>query len=70
MTDKDETGELSFKVIRETINIYETKKFFFMLKLIVDKVTGTNKKDKSGIPIVRFASDVVLSTREKILLQN
>jgi hypothetical protein len=54
VTEKDEIRNLEFTPVKEVINIYETKKNLILLTSRVERVGLTNKKDKDGLPILRF----------------
>jgi hypothetical protein len=54
VTEEDEIRNLEFTPVKEVINIYETKKDLIILTTRVERVGLTNKKDKDGLPILRF----------------
>ncbi len=55
VTEKDEIRNLEFAPIKEVINIYETAKNLILLTSRVERVGLTNKKDREGLPILRFS---------------
>jgi hypothetical protein len=66
VTERDETEEMRFTTIREIINIYETKNSLFIIAPHITKIALTNKKDKkTNLPIIRYASDTMVSTVSK-----
>lgn len=73
-TDDDITKELNFELIRESINIYETKKSLILLHDEVTKIFITNKKDHTGSPILRFKNtisiEVIPKNPEKVNPEN
>ena len=54
VTEKDEVRNLRFTPTKEVINIYETSKNLILLTSRIERVGLTNKKDKDGVPILRF----------------
>ena len=54
VTEKDEIRNLEFTPAKEVINIYETAKNLILLTCRIERVGLTNKKDKDGLPILRF----------------
>ena len=68
ITDKDEIKELKFTTIKESINVYETEKVFIFICSKIGKVILTNKKDKTGNPILRFTHSFILNTVNKSTL--
>lgn len=63
----DQTNELKFKIIKELVNIYETKKSIIFVTSHVYKIFATTKKDKKGDPIIRFKAvhDIAVSKKSK-----
>lgn len=55
-TEKNQVKELKFKIIKEIVNIYETKKLLILAGLKVEKVFLTNKMDKKKSPLLRYQS--------------
>jgi len=65
VTQDDVVKELKFKIIKEPVNIYETEKSIILIISKTTKVYLTNKKDKTGNPIIRFTSTIAFTTMEK-----
>jgi|SRR5579864_7897017 len=66
VTDKDQTKELKFEVVKDGIvNIYETKKSLILVGIKVEKIFATNKKNKLNEPILQFTSLTALSSVTK-----
>jgi len=63
------TGELSFKTIKEIINVYETKKSIIIIAPVMEKILLTNKKDKNNDPILRYVLKRGISIIDKKMLQ-
>lgn len=63
----DQTNELKFKIIKELVNIYETKKSIILVTSHVYKIFATTKKDKKGDPILRFRAvhDIAISKKSE-----
>jgi hypothetical protein len=54
VTEKDQVGELKFTIVKEIVNIYETKNLMILAIPHMQKVFKTNKKDVDNNPILRF----------------
>ncbi|MCA9813256.1 MAG: hypothetical protein KC483_10425 [Nitrosarchaeum sp.] len=65
VTAEDEIDMLNFEPIKESINIYESDKFFIFLILEVSQIKSTNKKDRTETPIIRFESKVTMKIENK-----
>ncbi len=56
VSQEDEIRELQFSTKKEVMNIYETDKTIILAAPHVEKIFLTNKKVKSGSPILRYRS--------------
>src|SRR2546427_4583026 len=66
VTEKDQTKELKFEIIKDgVVNIYETKKSLILVGIKVEKIFATNKKNKLNEPILQFTSLAALSSVKK-----
>ena len=65
VTEKDEIRGLKFKIIKRPTCIYESETFLILCVTDVIKVSLTNKKDKSGNPILRFVSEQKIAVVDK-----
>ena len=65
VTDKDHVKELKFRAVDEVVNIYETQKALIFVLTFITNVYLTNKKDKSGNPILRYKYDKRISAIDK-----
>jgi len=54
VTDNDNVRELTFEVLKETINLYETDDSIIVLLPVMHNIHLTNKKDRNGDPILRY----------------
>ena len=52
--ESDQTHELKFKIIKEHVNVYETKRSIILVSSHIFKIFATTKKDDKGEPILRF----------------
>jgi hypothetical protein len=68
VTEKDQSRELKFRPIKEFVNIYETEGAILFLASKVQKVFLTNKKDNTGIPILRYETLTGFSLLDKTTL--
>jgi hypothetical protein len=68
ITDKDVVSELSYKTVREVVNIYDTQKVLILVAPRVLKIFSTNKKDRSNAPLIRYTYKTGLHTVEKEVL--
>lgn len=67
VTDEDNVKELSFRILREIINIYETPNSIILLGHGIEKVYLTNKKDTSNSPVLRYKVAALVNVVEKPL---
>jgi hypothetical protein len=65
VTEKDQLNELRFRPIKEVINIYETDSTLLILSSKVQKVFLTNKKDNTGVPIIRYEASAGINVLSK-----
>ncbi|MEM2141449.1 hypothetical protein [Nitrososphaera sp.] len=68
VTDKDRVREVSFKPIKEVINIYETTTNIILLSNPVNVIYLTNKKTKENNPILRYKADLLTYLIDKSAL--
>ncbi len=65
VTEKHVVKELKFKVIREVINIYESKNSIILISPRVSNIRLTNKKDETGSPLIRYTTNTGMSVIPK-----
>ena len=65
ISDEDITEKVNFTRIKEPTNLYETKKVIIALTTHINSISLTNKKDKAGIPILRFNASSAVAVLEK-----
>ena len=69
VTEKDQLGELKFTILKEGLNIYETKNSLIIISNDIQHLYSTKKKDKKGKPIYRFTIRGVVNVLEKSMLK-
>lgn len=69
VTDKDHVGELKFTILKEGLNIYETKNSLIIISDELLHLYFTKKKDKKGVPIYRFVLRGAINVLEKKMLK-
>lgn len=69
VTAKDNVKELKFTVLKDGLNIYETKNTIIIISNDVSNIFITNKKDKKGIPIYRYTAHGAVNLLEKKMLK-
>ena len=66
----DQTHELKFKMIKEPVNVFETKISILLLTTHVYKIFATTKKDQIGDPIIRYNAVHDLAITKKPLFDD
>ena len=66
----DQTHELKFKMIKEPVNVFETKISILLLNTHIYKIFATTKKDHNGDPIIRFSAVHDLAITKKPLFDD
>lgn len=69
VTDKDHVGELKFTIVKEGLNIYETKNSLIIISDELANLYSTKKKDKKGVPIYRYTLRGAINILEKNMLK-
>ena len=64
-TEKDHVKELNFNIVKEIVNIYETKKSIILVGMRVKKIFLTNKVNANNEPILRFESSNAMNVVDK-----
>ena len=64
-TEKDHVKELNFNIVKEIVNIYETKKSIILVGMRVKKIFLTNKVNANNEPILRFESSNAMNEVDK-----
>jgi hypothetical protein len=57
----DETKSLSFRSIKEVVNIYETKAAIILVIYRLDKLLPTTELNREGIPILRIEGNTLVN---------